>query len=252
MHPILGRFGPFFLYTYQYVWGLGILAALALAYHLAPRPRQWHEWFDPLLAGLIAGILGGRAAYVGVNWAYFQTEPAEIWLVWRGGLNYHGVLLVGLLAVWQWGNWRDLHWDAAANTLALLLPLLHMTGWAACFFHGCGYGRLASPGWLTANLPDSFGVFDLRYPTQLLGIGFSLLVLLLITRGKRLLPGQTLFWLALLLLTTSNLVVWLWRGDRQTMLGPLLDAGIAAAAFIALIRSRRRPPTWHREVKLPS
>ena len=241
MYPILGRFGPFFLYTYQYVWALGILGALALAYHLAARPRQWQAWFDPFLVGLIAGILGGRVAFVVVNWAYYQMELAEIWLVWRGGLGYHGALLAGLVAVWQWSNWRGPRWQLTANTLALLLPLLHLTGWTACFFHGCGYGRLASPGWLALNLPDSFGVFDLRYPTQLLGIGLSLLILLLVIWGKRRLPEQSahaLFWLALLLLTTSNLLIWPWRGDGQTMLGPLVDAGIAAAALIALIRFR--------------
>lgn len=241
MHPLLGRFGPFFLYTYQYVWGLGILGALVLAYHLAPRPQQWRDWFDPLLVGLIAGILGGRAAYVGVNWAYYQAEPTEIWLVWRGGLSYHGVLLAGLLAVWLWSNWRNLRWDAVAGALALLLPLLHLTGWTACFFHGCGYGRLAAPGWFAANLPDSFGVFDLRYPTQLAGMGFSLLILPAIIGLRRRAnqpTGRALFWLTLLLLTLSHLLLWIWRGDRQGLMGPILDAGIAAVALIALLINR--------------
>lgn len=251
MYPLLGRFGPFFLYSYQYVWGAGILAALALAYHLAPRPRQWRDWFDPLLAGLIAGILGGRAAYVGLNWAYFQSEPAEIWQIWRGGLTYHGALLAGLLAVWQCqarGEPRTWHCLVGANTLALLLPLLHATGWAACFLHGCGYGRPAAPGGLAVSLPDSFGVVDLRYPTQLLGMGFSFLVWLLIARGQRRAnqrlvdPSRqraySLFWLALLLLMAGNLALWFWRGDRQSIMGVILDAGIAAAALIALTINR--------------
>lgn len=236
MHPLLGRFGPFFLYTYQYVWGLGILGGLALAYALTPRPRRAADWFDPLLLGLMAGIFGGRVATVAVHWDYYRVTPGEIWLVWRGGLSYHGALLAALAGMWLWDRWRGGNWMWNAGILPLLLPLLHLTGWFACYWQGCGYGKLALPGLLAADLPDNYGVFDLRYQTQLLGMGLSLLVLLLsIYARRRKMPPRNSFWLTLLLLAGTNLLLWPWRGDQITIVGFWVDAALVIGSLLALL-----------------
>ena len=60
MHPILARFGPFFLYTFTVVMGLGIVAGVGLTAWLERRDGQERPgWIDGLLLALVAGLVGG-------------------------------------------------------------------------------------------------------------------------------------------------------------------------------------------------
>jgi phosphatidylglycerol:prolipoprotein diacylglycerol transferase len=234
MEPILARYGPFFLYSYSVVMGVGILAGLGLMAWLDRRETGEHlSWLDGLLAGMVAALVGGRLAFVWANWSYFQGQAHETWLVWRGGLSYHGALLVGLLAFGLWSFWRG---RTPANDLGLLAPALALvsaSGWFACWLEGCAYGRETVYGFLAADLPDSFGVFALRYQTQLLGVILSLVALaLILALRRRARPGQ-LFWFALLLLSAGRLAVSLLRGDAMPLLGTFrLDTILELALVI--------------------
>ena len=74
MAPIWGRYGPFFLYGYSVVLGLGILAALAVTAWRArrdstlPNPLPEGEgsggWLDGALATAAGALLGGRAVRI--------------------------------------------------------------------------------------------------------------------------------------------------------------------------------------------
>lgn len=68
-------------------------------------------------------------------------------------------------------------WDAAA------WPLLCMSflGWAGCLAAGAAYGAEVAPGgplaWLAQSAPDLYGVTALRWPTQILGMVWSMAAL---------------------------------------------------------------------------
>lgn len=234
MEPILARYGPFFLYSYSVVMGLGILAGLGLMAWLERGEAGEHlSWLDGLLAGTVAALIGGRIAFVWANWSYFQEQAHETWLVWRGGLSYHGALLAGLLTFGLWSFWRG---RATASDLGLLAPALALFsafGWFACWLEGCAYGRETVYGFLAADLPDSYGVYALRYQTQMLGAILSLVALaLILALRRRARPGQ-LFWFALLLLSAGRLAVSLLRGDAMPLLGTFrLDTILELALLI--------------------
>lgn len=241
MYPILARYGPFFLYSYTVVIGLGLAAAIGLTVWLERRDaRARPGWVDALLIALFAGLVAGRAVFVWANRPYFQEHPGEIALVWQGGLSYHGFLIAGLLAFSIWLLWRRQSPAGYAGLLAPALALGSAFGWLACWFEGCAYGQETMLGPFAADLPDSFGVRGLRYQTQLIGLALSLLALLLILILRRWLrPGQ-LFWLALLALSGGRVVVGLLRGDAAPMLGQwrldvVADAFLALAATVAIL-----------------
>lgn len=246
MYPILGRYGPFFLYSFTVVIGLGILAALGLAYVTWPgrrRGQRWPGWIDGLMLALAAALIGGRIGYVWANWGYFEQHPVKIGLVWRGGLSYHGALLAGLVVFWLWCRRQEGNAFAAyADQLAPGLALGTLFGWAACWFDGCGYGRETYLSLLAADLPDDFGVYGLRYQTQLLAMGLSLLILLLALWWQRrpaTAPGSS-FWLTLVALSGGRFLISLLRGDPVPMAGPwridtLLDGFLVLAALAPLI-----------------
>lgn len=219
MHPLLGRFGPFFLYSYQVVMVMGLAAGISLTAWRARGQRPY--WLDGLLVSLLAALVAGRAAFVWANQDYFGQQPAEIGLVWRGGLSYHGGLLAALLVLWLWSWWRGQSFQQTAGLLAPGLALSHIFGWAACWLQGCAYGRETVVGLLAADLPDNYGVFALRYQTQLIGMALSLLTFLLVwSLFGRLRPGA-LFWLTLFLLSSGRAAISLLRGDPVPILGPL-------------------------------
>lgn len=238
MYPILGRYGPFFFYTYTAVMGLGLLAAVGLAIWRARRRPVSFAWFDASLVALFAALLGGRLAYVASNWVYFQENLDEIPLVWEGGLSYHGALAAGLLVLWAWSRTKALAFGAVAGFLALPAVLWNASGWLACYLDGCAYGRETLLGLLAADLPDSYGVYAVRYQTQLLGLGLGLLALLALWTARRRLRPLLQFWLALFLVSLGRFTVSLFRGDAVPLVyGVRLDTVIdgALTLFSALV-----------------
>lgn len=245
MYPILRRYGPFFLYSYTVAMGVGLLLALGLTAYRARRREVHLPWLDGFLLSLFAGLAGGRLAYVAANWSYYQAHLSEAWLVWRGGLSYHGALAAGLVALWAWCRWQDVPFARVAGLLAPGLALGSAFGWLACYLEGCAYGRETFLGLLASDLPDSYGVYAVRYQTQLAGLLLSVLALLLLWAMRRRLGPLALFWLALFLLSAGRFAVSLIRGDAVPLvagfrLDTLLDGTLTLLSAIALLLARRR------------
>ena len=253
MYPILARFGPFFIYSYTVVMALGIIVGLAFALLLGKRDGiKFDLWINGLLTAIIVGLIGGRIVFVTANLPYFTENPDEILSIGRGGLNYQGVLITGLIFLGIWTRLKGHSVGPIALILAPSLAVISAFGWFACWLEGCGYGREAPAGFLVADLPDSFGVFALRYSTQILAFVFCLLILgltLILKRYKYLwLP-----WLTLLLLSVSRLIVSLLRGDSAPVVGSwrmdtLAEGVIAIFCLLAItVAALDKPSVQGRE-----
>ena len=238
MYPIFGRYGPFFLYGYSVALGLGLIMSLGLTAWLAQN-RSRPGWIDGVLVSVLMGAAGGRLGFVSGQWDYFQERPAEIGNIWQGGLSYHGALLAGLLALWLWCVWRKRPFYPYAALLAPALALLHVFGWLACWLEGCAYGREVVldrsvwARWLTADLPDTFGVFGLRYQIQMVGMVISLLLFLWIWWRYGRWSSSRLFWFTLFALSTIHSFLHFGRGD-VTNINLVLNAALALLSLILL------------------
>ncbi len=248
MYPILGRYGSFFLFSYTAVISIGIIAGIGLAFWRARRRNMADVWLDGVLVALLAGLIGGRAGFVWLEWGYFGERPSQIIQLQLGGLSYHGALLAGLVGLWGWHKWRKRPLRQAqgrsflptADLIAPSIALASAFGWAACWLEGCGYGRTAVAGsFLAASLPDHLGIFAWRYQTQLLGIGLSLLIFIwALIRQPHWRPGQT-FGFTLFALSLGRVGVDLLRGDSALFVGNiradiLLDAALAIISLLLL------------------
>lgn len=238
MFPILSRYGSFFLYSYTVVMGLGIAAALLFAYFpLRAAPKRWAAWWDGWLAGMLAGLCAGRLVFVAAHRSYFAAHPDEMIRIGQGGLSYHAVLIAGLCAFCLWQGWQGEALSGQLHLLAVPLILLTGFGWLACYLEGCAYGQETILGWLSHDLPDSYGVFQVRYQTQLLGLVWSGVVLGIVGgwKGRGRVPGSS-FWLALGLLSAGRAAINTLRGDPMpTWNGLRLD--ILADTALAIIAS---------------
>lgn len=257
MYPILTRHGSFFFYSYTAAMALGLLLSLALIHWQTRRqspipPAEQANAVGPrpqstILISILISLLLSRTFFVAANWDYYAANLDETWLLWQGGYSYHGALIGGFAALWALLRRRGLPFAPVGGLLALPMALWSAFGWLACYLHGCAYGRQAFIGPLAADLPDNFGVFAIRYQTQLMGLLLSLLALVILWWARRRLPPRALFWLAVLLLSAARALVNAFRGDPMPLLANirldlLLDATLALIASIILIQDLLRPP----------
>lgn len=220
MAPILARYGSIFIYSYTVILSLGMLAVTGLTARLARRRGVW-DWFDAQLIVTVTAVIAGRAGFVLGQWPYYQEHPQEILQFTQGGLSYHAALLGGLVALWLWARLQQRPFFEDAALFAPGFALLVTFGWLACWFEGCAYGRETVMGALASDLPDEFGVFALRYQTQLIGLTFALLVTLLLLWLARRLSAPALFWAALALVSLAHVLPGFLRGDPALMIGPV-------------------------------
>jgi phosphatidylglycerol:prolipoprotein diacylglycerol transferase len=173
---------------------------------------------------LLGGILGGRAGYVLANWAYFADHVDKALKLRNGGLSWHGALLgagvvfvAWLLVRSQLGrtvpDWQDLL-DAAAPGLAIGGAF----GWLGCLLTGAGYGAEAAGyapplSWLTADLPDIYGVDGVRFLTQPLLIAWCILLAASLWVPYRRPPRGAAFAYYLMLYALADFCVTFLRGD---------------------------------------
>lgn len=250
MPDLTTTLGPFTLRSFTFFLGLALAGTVGVALLRLRSVAQPGHVVDALLGGLLAAVAGARLFHVALNWDYFATHTAEIVRLAAGGLDWHGALFGGLLGLALVARWRRLSVAQLFDALTPALPVLALGSWYACWAAACGYGRevdtLANyPAYAVAELPDIYGIIAPRYNTQVFGIGFGLVLLVLsvlLIGTNRL--DQRRFWLVLGLLGIGMAVIGFWRGDPALFVGGLrldqwLDVLVATIGVAGFIAARR-------------
>jgi phosphatidylglycerol:prolipoprotein diacylglycerol transferase len=196
MGPTFLRLGRFAISSYAAFVSLGILLGFAMTC-LVARWRQLDlvSAMDAALWSLVAGIIGGRIAYVAIYWPYFSAHPRQIVSLSQGGLAFQGAFLSGVLGLLAYSLWNRWSFWELADTVVPGLAVGQSVGWIGCLLTGCGYG-LVTRGLLAYDLRDIYGIMAFRYPTQAMisVLNLAIFVVLLIlskTRARhRLAPGM--------------------------------------------------------------
>jgi len=247
MFPILFRIGSHIVYSYTVSLVIGMIAGTWMAYHLGrTRLSTPSVVLDAGFWGLLGGLLGGRAGYVLSNWAYYVDHVDKWWALWEGGLSWHGALIGGCTAMAVWTlargwlgppvpDWRDL-FDVISPGVALGGAF----GWLGCLLSGCAFGAEATGyapplSWLTARLPDVYGVEEVRFLTQPAMILWCLLLCLFLWGTWRQLPRGLSFALFLLLYALADFAIGFLRGDGSWRYGLWLSQWFAAGEMGAAL-----------------
>lgn len=251
MYPTLFTIGNWSISTYTVLLDLGLILGLVLAYREGQRlGRAGGRVFDLGLWAVIGGVVGGRLGYVLANWRAFSEEWVRALYLWEGGLSFHGAFLGGLLvmaffsALQGKGEGR-LSFGELADAITPGLALGIAFGWAACLMGGCAYG-VTGEGFGYAVLPDIYGVEASRFATQVVGLGYALLLFVgvWLLRGRWPFAGAG-FLMYSLLYFAGHFFLEFTRGDEAIYLGPwrlaqVLDVVLALAAAVALLLLWRR------------
>ena len=241
MHPVLAQIGPFTLYTYTVLIDAGLAVALASLYFQAPAGKSW-RWLDLGLAAMVGGFVGARLLYVSVNASYYLPHIDEVVQVWQGGLSWLGAPAGAWLGAWLYARGRREPLGPVFDALALPFGLLSLLAWGGCLAAGCAYGFQVAPGqlpdWLVSFAPDIFGIVVPRFPTQALGMAWSVLALLAIwgvRRGARARwPAGALGAYALSLAALGVFLLSFTRGDPAPLMrGYRIDVVGSALVLVA-------------------
>src|SRR5438105_15756101 len=112
----LGQIGPIVIRTYTLLLDLAILIGLiVLAWQGHRTEGRAAAWLDAGLGALVGGLILGRIVHVAIYWAYFSEHVDQIAQVWRGGMDWHGAVLGGLIGLALMCRWRSVSFDGAAG-----------------------------------------------------------------------------------------------------------------------------------------
>ncbi|MGD9862764.1 MAG: prolipoprotein diacylglyceryl transferase [Pseudodonghicola sp.] len=183
----------FALRWYALAYIAGILIAWRLALRAVGRATLWPDGRAPmtpqqiedLLTWIILGvILGGRLGFVlFYQPGYYLSHPAEIPMVWQGGMSFHGGLLGVVLAAWIYTGRQGIARLSAADLIAHTVPPGLLLGRLANFVNAELWGRPSDLPWAVifpgAAAQDCPGVIGLcaRHPSQLYEAGLEGLIL---------------------------------------------------------------------------
>ncbi len=202
----------FALRWYALAYIAGILIGWRIAVAAVRRPRLWPGRRPPMDAGQVEAfltwailgiILGGRLGYVlFYKPGYYLENPAEIPVLWQGGMSFHGGFLGVVIAGVLFCRRHSIPLPSAADMVAIATPPGLLLGRIANFINGELWGRPSDvpwavifPGTAAQDCPGVQGLCT-RHPSQLyeaalegllLGI---LLLYLAFRRGWLKVPGQ--------------------------------------------------------------
>jgi phosphatidylglycerol:prolipoprotein diacylglycerol transferase len=197
-------------YALAYIAGIVIAWRLALA--ALRRDRLWPGGTAPMAPGavedlvtwvILGVIVGGRLGFVlFYQPGYYLAHPAEIPMIWRGGMSFHGGMLGVTLAGVLFARSRGVPVLSLCDLMALCTPPGLLLGRLANFVNAELWGRpsdlpwaVAFPGAEAQDCPGVEGICA-RHPSQLYEAGLEglllglLLLVLAFRRGGLKRPGQ--------------------------------------------------------------
>ena len=262
LHPVLFRLGNFTVTGYAALVDFGLVAGAAVACLAAHRRGLGPaRALDAALAAGLGGLVGGRAAYVLANWAYYQTHVRRALRPWDGGLSWHGALAGGLVAVAAVGaslRGAPSRQGSLRATLDVLAPgagVLAICAWLGCLMNRLAYGLETYPGeglaWvMSLELPDVYGIRAPRVAVQLLGAGWGAVALTaVVLAGRRRRFEGLAFPLWLAVYGAGSFALGFAQADEVTMVAgwradQLADVAVAVigAAWLAVGLLRKRSP----------
>lgn len=185
----------FALRWYALAYLVGLLVGWRIVVALMRRPALWGdtppmrpEQVEELLTWIVLGVvLGGRLGFVlFYEPAYYLANPAQIPVVWRGGMSFHGGLLGVFLASWWFSRRHGIRLLRLADALAVATPVGLGLGRVANFINAELWGRptdapwgVIFPGEAAQNCPGVTGLCA-RHPSQLYEAGLEGVVLALV------------------------------------------------------------------------
>lgn len=172
--PVLISIGPLQIRWYALAYIAGLMIGAWYMQHINRRYRliAGLKPFDDVMSWAIIGIIvGGRLGYVlFYNASYYVAQPLEIFMIWHGGMSFHGGLIGVAVSLYLLARQKNYPPLKLADLCALAAPIGLFFGRIANFINGELYGRVTDVPWAMI-FPYSDGLP--RHPSQLYEAGLE-------------------------------------------------------------------------------
>lgn len=194
--PVIVKIGPVAIRWYGLMYMLGFVTSYLLVLYQIKKKNLSIErrFIDDLYFYLILGLIAGaRAGYIlFYNLEFYLKNPFEVFMVWHGGMSFHGGLIGSLIAGFIFIKKRKMDFLKIADTIIPTCPLGLAFGRIGNFINAELYGKPSSVPWAMV-FP---GAGDIpRHPSQLyeaLLEGFILFVILWVYKDRKKNDGDVL------------------------------------------------------------
>jgi len=134
-------------YSLSYIFGI-ILGWLYCKKFLI-KDKKIVNLFDDLITYLIIGIIiGGRLGYViFYNPIYYSKNLIEIFMIWNGGMSFHGGVLGTIIATYIFGKKNNINCYIFLDLIAMSAPIGIFLGRISNFINSELYGRQTDIFW---------------------------------------------------------------------------------------------------------
>jgi len=164
-------------YSLSYIFG--ILLGWAFCKKKLINDEKIRFLFDDLVSYLVIGIIiGGRLGYIiFYNLDYYLENFLEIFMIWNGGMSFHGGLIGIIVATFLFSKKNKIDTFIFLDLIALVAPIGLFLGRIANFINSELYGRETEIFWGVKFIQiDNLS----RHPSQLYEAIFEGLILFFI------------------------------------------------------------------------
>ena len=178
--PILFKLGPLQIRWYGLAYIVGILGGFKFFKTMFLKKAMLdNDQFLNCISYIVIGIiLGGRIGYVLIyDLTYFLQSPLSIFMVWNGGMSFHGGALGSLIAIYIFSRYYKKNFFILMDIIATGSTIGIFFGRIANFINGELYGRVTSVPW---GMVFPNGGLLARHPSQLYEAFFEGILLFVI------------------------------------------------------------------------
>ncbi len=151
-------------YSLAYIFG--IIFGWIYCKKILIKSNTIQKLFDDYISYLIVGIIiGGRLGYVVFyNFPYFLNNPIEIFMIWNGGMSFHGGLIGIILSTYFFAKKNNQSIYIFLDFVSIVAPIGIFLGRISNFINGELVGKVTNSNWGVI-----FPSYDdkLRHPSQL-------------------------------------------------------------------------------------
>jgi phosphatidylglycerol---prolipoprotein diacylglyceryl transferase len=153
---------------YGVIYALAFLTVFVMLNYLAKKKEIENfgkSDVEPFLVGLIISIIiGARLFHVFVYYPnHYLRNPLEIFMIWAGGLSFHGGLVLGALWIWYFCRKKNIPFFQMTDYLVIPAAFFLALGRIANFINSELVGKVTNASW-AVQFP---GQEVYRHPTQI-------------------------------------------------------------------------------------
>lgn len=147
MYPVLFKIGPFSVYSFGVMQGLGALVAAIILYRESKRKNlDIYFTLEVVLLAIFSELMGCKILFLIEHWNAFTADPVSMAFT-PAGSTFYGGFILGLIVFYIYLKKKKIPFLFAADTVAPSLTVAYAFGRMGCHLAGDGdYG-------IPTNLP---------------------------------------------------------------------------------------------------